>query len=176
MLGSLVIKSCGAFLEAPAGWICPACGRSKTQIVATGQNVDVVARIVMHHDHIEDLIAQAVYRGPVATPAERQRQSELRAELERVFCRFQATEICEACNNADATAKSIVRAPRWFSFSPHGIANFIQRPAEPYAAKHKIDLPRLRVIWDKVSTQIYGLEHRIARALDEADISTQRRA
>ena len=57
LIGSLKIKTSGGFLEKERDWICPGCGRSKAQIVAPGQNVDIVAMIHRHHDHIENLIS-----------------------------------------------------------------------------------------------------------------------
>ena len=53
-----------------------------------------------------------------------------------------------------------MRAPKWFSFfSPHGIRNMIH-PPEAYAVKHEIDRGQLNVIWDKVLSEIDGLEDR----------------
>ena len=167
LLGSLVIKTCGAFLEAPATWTCPACRRSKAQIVAPGRNVNVVARVVRHHDHIENLIGQLLSGGAVLSADERRQRHDLGEEMCRRFCRFEAIDVCEACNTVDAAAKAIVQAPRWFSFSPHGIGSMIKAP-QPYAVRHEIDRCHLDLIWNRVSVEIEGLEARICRAIDEA--------
>lgn len=171
MLGTPKIRTCAGFFEKPSTWACPACRRSKTQIVAPGTNVDVQAMIHKHHDHIGDLfyaIASNVWPFRVEPVGTRELRRETLDGLYRQFIRFTETELCAACNAVDPAAKAIVGAPRWFSFSPHGIGNMIARPAEPYATKHKIDRARLGVIWDKVEGQIDGLEGRIARAIEEA--------
>jgi hypothetical protein len=164
------MKVSGGFLEKPSEWICPACGRSKSQIVAPGRNVNVICCIYRHHDHIADLIGEIVtgYVPWVARDVQGWRErSDLVEELERRFCRFSPVDICQACNNADAAAKKIVDAPRWFSFSPHGIRNLI-KPAHPYTVAHEIDRYRLSVIWDKVSIEIDGLPSRISAAVQES--------
>jgi hypothetical protein len=169
LLGSLTIKLSGEFLEKEVCWTCPGCGRSKAQIVAPGRNVNIVACIYRHHDHIEDLIATLLNTSRPETSHLREAGKwnewlEIIRALERQFCRFEPVDICQACNNADAAAKSIVMAPKWFSFSPHGIRNIIH-PAKPYAVRHEIDRRRLSIVWDKVSSEIGGLEQRIRDAI-----------
>jgi hypothetical protein len=168
LLSRVSIKTCDGFSEKEPSWICPGCGRSKPQIVAPGPNVDVVACVYRHHDHIEDLIARLLDRElpKPLSPDERVGRRHLKAELMRRFCRFKAVDVCHACNNVDTPAKKIVGAPWWFSFSPRGIRNVI-RPPEPYASHHEIDLDRLRVVWDQVWSEIEGLEERVTRAIQE---------
>ena len=96
----------------------------------------------------------------------------LKAELMRRFCRFKAVDVCHACNNVDTTAKKIVGAPWWFSFSPRGIRNVIQPPV-PYASLHVIDRNRLRVVWDQVSSEIEDLEDGSHRQSGRIGQSTQ---
>jgi len=168
LLSKVSVKTCDRFAEKPPAWICPACARSKPQIVAPGPNVDVVACVYRHHDHIEDLIARFLDR-EVPKPLSRDESVArrlLKAELMRRFCRFKAVDVCHACNNVDTTAKKIVGAPWWFSFSPRGIRNVIRPPA-PYASLHKIDHDRLRVVWDQVLSEIEGLEDRVTQAIRE---------
>ncbi len=173
LLASLTIKSTSSFLEKPSQWVCPGCGRSKARIVAPGQNVDIIAAVHRHHDHIQDLIWTIVSQatGPVRLEQGLdwiERRQSLIKSLERQFCRFEPVDICHACNAVDPAAKAIVGAPKWFSFSPHGIRNMIRQPIKPYAVKHDIDRHRLDLIWDKVSIEIDGLEDRIRRAAHEA--------
>lgn len=171
LLGRITIKTSSGFLEKTSDWACPACQRSKAQIVAPGRNVNIVACVYLHHDHIEnligDLLARSLPRLARGAPELRRRQ-DLRDELERRFCRFERAEICHACNNLDAAAKAIVAAPQWFSFSPHGIGTIIKRPVQPYAVRHEVDRYRLDLVWDKVSGEIEGLEDRVYRAIQDA--------
>ena len=115
-----------------------------------------------------DLIARLLDRElpKPLSPNENVARRVLEGELTRRFCRFKPVDVCHACNNVDAAAKKIVGAPWWFSFSPRGIRNVI-RPPEPYASRHEIDHDRLRVVWDKVSTEIEGLEDRVTQAIRE---------
>jgi hypothetical protein len=139
---AIIFCSCDGFSEKAPSWICPGCGRSKPQIVAPGPNVNVVACIYLHHDHIKDLIARLLDR-ELPKPLSRHESVArrlLKIELMRRFCRFKAVDVCHACNNVDTAAKKIVGAPWWFSFFPRGIRNVIQ-PPEPYA-KPSRDRPR----------------------------------
>jgi hypothetical protein len=168
LLSRVSIKTCDGFSEKDPSWICPGCGRSKPQIVAEGSNVDVVACIYRHHDHIKNLIARLLDR-ELPKPLSRHEilaRRLLKAELMRRFCRFKTVDVCHACNNVDTAAKKIVGAPWWFSFSPRGIRNVI-RPPDPYASRHEIDRDRLRVVWDQVLSEIDGLEDRVTQAVRE---------
>lgn len=168
LLSRVSIKTCDGFSEKDPSWICPGCGRSKPQIVAPGPNVDFVACIYRHHDHIEDLIARLLDRELPKSSSldESVARRGLQDELIRRFCRFKAVDVCHACNNVDTAAKKIVGAPWWFSFSPRGIRNVI-RPPEAYASRHEIDRNRLRVVWDQVLSEIEGLEDRVTQAIRE---------
>jgi hypothetical protein len=165
---AIIFCSCDGFSEKAPSWICPGCGRSKPQIVAPGPNVNVVACIYRHHDHIKDLIARLLDR-ELPKPLSRHESVArrlLKIELMRRFCRFKAVDVCHACNNVDTAAKKIVGAPWWFSFFPRGIRNVIQ-PPEPYASLHEIDRDRLHVVWHQVSSEIEGLEDRVTQAIRE---------
>src|SRR5690606_3126519 len=85
LLSRVSIKTCDGFAEKNPSWICPGCGRSKPQIVAPGPNVDVVACVYRHHDHIGDLIARLLDRElpKPLSPDERAGRRCLKAELMR---------------------------------------------------------------------------------------------
>lgn len=100
-------------------WICPACGRSKFQIMkwtlrfpnSPKKFMDWVAALHRHHDHSLGF-------------------------LEKGQPRFSETIICGQCNSADGAAKRKLHLPPNFSFSPQEIRAFIQ--ATPHD-RHIID-------------------------------------
>lgn len=111
----------------PPNWMCAGCGRSKEHIARLNQNGDLMCRLVEHHDHACDLLARKF--------------SDISASLQRVvadktaehFAKRSATMIsayenailCDDCNGADAKAKKIVGADKFFSFSPGEIRRFV---------------------------------------------------
>lgn len=103
LLSRVSIKTCDGFSDKDPSWICPACRRSKPEIVAPGPKVDVVACVYRHHYHIENLIARLLDRElpKPLSPDERSGRRRLNAELMRRFCRFKAVDVCHACNNVD---------------------------------------------------------------------------
>ncbi|MDV7645781.1 hypothetical protein R4646_02145 [Acinetobacter baumannii] len=100
-------------------WTCPACGRSKFQIMrwtkrkpnSTNQFMDWVATLNIHHDHSVGFRENGVRR-------------------------FSETLICAQCNLADGRAKKKLNLPSQFSFSPQELRAFIK--ATPHAP-HSID-------------------------------------
>lgn len=120
-------------------WQCPACGRSKFEImrwtkrqrfvrsgdgriVKDGYFYGWMAGLHSHHDH--------------AVP--------LTTEYPRPVGRFTETVICDQCNSADGHAKRRLGLPENFSFSPAEIRQFIT--TEPHG-RHKIDLELARQIY-----------------------------
>lgn len=101
-------------------WCCPACGRSKFDIMkwtkrfpnSPNSFMGWVAALHKHHDHSVSLLGG---RNP----------------------RFPETLICGQCNAADGTAKRILKLPSNFSYSPQEIRLFVQ--ATPHK-KHTINL------------------------------------
>jgi hypothetical protein len=93
----------------PAGWCCPACGRTPFELLTwtqskTGYGVPVgeyqwLAPLHEHHDHRID--------GYAIAP------------------RFAATLICSDCNHAEGRAKRRLCLPKWFSFSPAELRLFV---------------------------------------------------
>lgn len=95
------------FLLTPQWWRCPACMRNKIEIMRKTNDGTIHCRLVHHHDHIADILNEK------GVPFGFRR-------------RFQTVVLCEGCNLADAKAKKIVTAPRWFSFDPFDIRRFIK--------------------------------------------------
>ena len=94
----------------PSGWHCPACGRSKFQLLTwtkcrTGYGGNTpgeyqwLAPIQEHHDHRSD--------GGMHSP------------------RFPSALICGDCNSADGKVKKCLGLPSQFSFSPEELSQFI---------------------------------------------------
>lgn len=100
-------------------WTCPACGRSKFQIMKWTRRfpnkpeklMGWVAALHRHHDHSVGLLESGVRR-------------------------FPETIICGQCNATDGVVKKKLKLPSKFSFSPLEMRSFIQ--ATPHDS-HKID-------------------------------------
>lgn len=100
-------------------WNCPACGRSKYQIMkwtkrspnSSESFMGWIAALHNHHDHSVGF-----------------NEIGLR--------RFSETLICGQCNSTEGVVKRKLKLPSKFSFSPQEMRTFIQ--ATPHA-KHKID-------------------------------------
>jgi hypothetical protein len=116
------------------GWICPACGRNKFQIMkwtlrfpaSPHKFMDWVAALHKHHDHSV-------------------------APFENGQHRFSETLICGQCNAADGSAKRKLGLPSNFSFSPQEMRTFIQ--ATPHG-KHTINFDLASKIYQSLSASI----------------------
>jgi rubredoxin len=93
-------------------WVCPACGRSKYQILRYkgGSPIyngnpevasNLIAPLARHHDHSRERYADSGK------------------------ARFKETVICQDCNSAEAAAKTQLKLPQNFSFSPNEIGEFV---------------------------------------------------
>ncbi|MBN3815588.1 hypothetical protein G3N57_02765 [Paraburkholderia sp. Se-20369] len=141
----------------PVDWACPACGRTKAEIVRVNSKGHLMCRLVEHHDHMKDL---------VKAEFERQCKDQERIVADEYAKRFAARAapmvsaydnaiICDDCNSADPTAKSAVGTHKDFSYSPQEIRRFVRpRPNEP----HTIDVQEAVAIWQ-------GHEHTFALRL-----------
>ncbi|WP_337080131.1 hypothetical protein [Acinetobacter pittii] len=111
-------------------WSCPACGRSKYQIMKWSKRfpnspnsfMDWVAALHNHHDHSVGF-------------------SEIGQR------RFSETLICGQCNAAEGVVKRKLKLPSNFSFSPQEMRTFIQ--ATPHD-KHVIDFEGARIIYNSI--------------------------
>ncbi|HCG6973264.1 TPA: hypothetical protein NJ334_004399 [Vibrio parahaemolyticus] len=99
-------------------WKCPACSRTKFQILRWTKRfpnkptafMGWVATLHRHHDYSADI-------------------------LHPQNARFSETVICGQCNSADGAVKRKLKLPKDFSFSPVEISKFVS--ATPHGA-HKI--------------------------------------
>lgn len=143
-------------------WTCPCCGRSKFQISRIGNQRKILAKLVIHHDHMSTALKAAFHKAFEEAGTE-QAQTEGQLLVERIGHAFAASPeimICEDCNNADTVAKKLFDEPRFFSFtigqirkfirisdhSPHGIDGAAALQAwEAVKPAYKL---RMKLIWD----------------------------
>ena len=83
--------------------------------------------------------------------------------IESFIVGFENTVICEDCNNAEAAAKKIVHAHRYFSFAPFEVREFVE-PVD--CVVHKIDIVTLAKTYALVE-QDFLLRLRVATELLE---------
>ncbi|CAJ5951587.1 Uncharacterised protein [Burkholderia pseudomallei] len=130
----------------PMEWTCPACGRSKPEIVRLNTHGHLMCRLVEHHDHMKDLVkveferqckAQKVIVADEFAKRFAARASQMVSAYDNAF-------ICDDCNAADPTAKAAVGTHKDFSYSPQEIRRFVRpRPNSP----HEIDVEEAARIW-----------------------------
>jgi hypothetical protein len=125
-------------------WRCPACGRSKFQLLRykgglpvysdgnTKVASNLIAPLARHHDHSQGYVE--VGGG-----------------------RFMETVICQDCNSAEGTAKRKLGLPSDFSFSPTEIGQFVR--GIPHGGV-VIDFESAREIWE---------EYDVWKATNESD-------
>ncbi|WP_017455042.1 hypothetical protein [Herbaspirillum rubrisubalbicans] len=137
-------------------WICPACGRSKAEIVRLDQHQYLMGLLHEHHDHMKDLVlkkflAEAVKRHVVVANALAERFA-----IRTAFglSAYDNTVICSDCNHADALAKRVARTHPDFSFSPAEIRKFVE--PLPNVGPHAINAETAVQIW-KEGQPIFGL-------------------
>lgn len=109
-------------------WCCPCCGRSKLQISRVGHAGQILAKLVVHHDHMDDALKAAFHHAFASAGTEVAQAHGLQL-VERIGGSFSAYEpvlVCEDCNNADTRAKQLANTPERFSFSISQISSFIR--------------------------------------------------
>lgn len=127
-------------------WSCPCCSRSKLQISRKGNKGQILAKLIVHHDHMGEALETAFHSAfeQAETDVEQEEGLRLVQRMGKAFAGYDEVLICEDCNNADAEAKKTVEAPRFFSFSVGQIRRFIRtRANEP----HEIDPQIARDVW-----------------------------
>lgn len=130
----------------PQNWSCPACMRTKSEIVRLNRNGALICRLVEHHDHIKDLLLASFRRQSSAKSvvvADATAESFAKRS-EAMVSAYDNTIICDDCNGADGAAKRAVGTHADFSFSPDEIARIVvPKPNQP----HEIDESVARQIW-----------------------------
>jgi|GEM_PF-3517582 len=108
-------------------WSCNICNRNKSQIVKINQHGDLSGQLHEHHDHMAEFLKKEFDR--ISSNREvRIANNDADKFISRIafgLASYENTLICSDCNKADADAKKIVNAHKYFSFSPKDIASFI---------------------------------------------------
>lgn len=147
-------------------WACPCCSRPKLQISRVGKKGQILAKPVIHHDHMGEAMKEAFHAAfkAAGTFVEQAHGLQLVDRIGIAFAAFEEVLICEDCNNADSEAKKVVSAPRFFSFSIGQIKLFIS--CEPHRA-HVVDAQKAMQVWQQAKPSFelrMGLIGEIAHA------------
>lgn len=147
-------------------WVCPCCDRSKFQISRVGNRRKILAKLVIHHDHMSDALKAAFHKA-FEEAGTQEAQAEGQQLVERIGHAFAASPeimICEDCNNADTVAKKLFGEPPFFSFTIGQIRKFIQTADH---SPHGIDNAAALQAWDVVKPA-YQLRMKLIRAVARA--------
>ncbi|KXA73808.1 hypothetical protein [Bordetella hinzii] len=147
----------------PVDWVCPACGRTKSEIVRLNTNGDLMCRLVEHHDHMKDLVKDEFERQcklqKTIVADEFARRFATRAS--QMISAYDNAIICDDCNAADPKAKGAVGTHKEFSFSPQEIRRFVRpQPNVP----HEIDVEEAARIW-QVNEETFALRLKIVKRI-----------
>ena len=109
-------------------WICPCCGRSKFQVSRVGKKGQILAKLVVHHDHMGEAMKAAFHSAfeAAGTRVEQIDGWRLVERMGEAFAAYAEVLVCEDCNNADTEAKKVVGSPSYFSFSIGQIRRLIR--------------------------------------------------
>jgi len=154
------------WVGSPQGWICPCCKRTKAQISRVGNKGQILAKLVVHHDHMGDVLEEAFNAAFVraGTAIEQVDGKKLISNMSSAFGAYDAVLVCEDCNNADAKAKKMLAIPRDFSFSIGQIRTFIKpKNHQP----HLIDETQAQAAW-MAAKSAFELRIRIIKAVANA--------
>lgn len=132
----------------PTDWFCPCCKRTKAEIVRLNKNEYLTCQLHEHHDHMKDVVKTLFEKYST------QRDQIVADELSEKFAikaafslsAYDNTIICYDCNKADADAKKIVKAHKFFSFSPCEIAEFVKSSSNQ---EHVIDPLLAQQVWER---------------------------
>jgi rubredoxin len=144
----------------PQRWVCPGCGRDKSQIARRSESGVLLCKLVEHHDHMKDLLVK-LFQHHSSTMAHSTADKVAKSFAERsasMISAYENTIICDDCNGADATAKEAVGAHANFSFSAAELRQLVIAEAN---AAHKIDAAIALKIW-KAAEKAFDMRLRIA--------------
>lgn len=157
------------WLGSSQDWICPACSRDKFQISRVGKKEQILAKLVVHHDHMGDLLDEAFHSTFARLGAE-EIQTAGRKLIDRIAKAFAAHDhvlVCEDCNTADVEAKKIVDAPKYFSFTLSQIKQFVVPRAH---STHLVDSEKVRAIWE-VARPVFELRSNLINQVAQAAVT-----
>lgn len=149
-----LFKADGAHLNrwwvmTPINWVCPSCKRAKSEIVRLNKNNFLTCQLHEHHDHMKEVVKSLFEsystRKDLVIADEQSERFAIKAAFS--LSAYDNTIICFDCNKVDADAKKLVKAHRFFSFSPREIAEFVK--ASPNN-EHQINELNARQVWERV--------------------------
>ena len=147
-------------------WICPCCGRTKFQVSRVGKKGQILAKLVVHHDHMGEAM-KAAFHSAFEAAGTRVEQIDGWRLVERMgdaFAAYAEVLVCEDCNNADTEAKKLAGSPSYFSFSIGQIRRLIvsgdHRP-------HLVESTRAGEVWEEAEPA-YELRMNLIRAVAQA--------
>lgn len=115
------------WIGSPQSWVCPCCSRSKFQVSRVGKKQQILAKLVIHHDHMGEALKAAFHAAfeGAGTDVQQIEGQRLVERMGGAFAAYEEVLVCEDCNNADTAAKKLSAAPPYFSFSIGQIRRFI---------------------------------------------------
>lgn len=149
-------------------WKCPGCQRDKFHISRIGKQGQILAKLVIHHDHMGDLLEETFHSTFVDLGAEEAQIAGKRL-IERIAKAFAAHDpvlVCEDCNTADIEAKKVVSAPKYFSFTLSQIREFVSPEAH---RSHRINQEAVSAIWKKAQP-IFELRSNLINQVAQAAV------
>lgn len=154
------------WVGSPQEWICPCCRRPKFEISRVGNRGQILAKNVIHHDHMGDVLHEAFHAAFAEANTELEQVDGLRliGRMSEAFAAYEPVLVCEDCNNADTAAKAALEIPREFSFSVGQISRFID--VAPHRS-HRVLEERARVEWEAAKAA-FVLRMRIIKAVAKA--------
>ena len=162
-LGNQPMEMNRHWLFSPQSFVCPACQRPKADLARLTPSGKIVAKLVIHHDHVSESLEHFFYDALVRAGAEQPQVNGLALAMRMApaFAAHDEVLLCEDCNNVDVRAKKRVEAPKRFSFSPGQIRSFVRpRPN----AIHEIDEAVLLKLWPDV-LDAYQYRERAMRSI-----------
>lgn len=147
-------------------WFCPCCNRTKFQIARLGSKGQILAKSVVHHDHMGDALKSAFNEAfeAAGTDVEQKEGQKLVERIGGAFAAYEEVLVCEDCNNADTKAKKYVGSPAFFSFSVSQIARFI---APQNHKAHAVNRLTARIVWAE-AMPAYELRMQLIRTVAHA--------
>lgn len=164
--GAAIFEMNSNWTLSPQDWCCPCCRRNKLQISRVGQHGQILAKSVIHHDHMSEVLRQTFNERFIAagTTLEQVDGLELVRRISSAFAAYDEILVCEDCNNADTSAKRLCEIPGNFSFSVGQIRTFIM---SRHHRPHLIDETKAQQAW-LGAENAFNLRMRIVNAVAKA--------
>lgn len=154
------------WVGSPQNWECPCCGRTKFQISRIGKKRQILAKLVIHHDHMNEALKAAFHAAfeSAGTDVAQVEGMRLVEKIGHAFAAYEEILICEDCNNADTEAKKQTGSPKYFSFSVGQIRKFITwHDHNP----HEVDAEKAQQMWDDAKSA-YELRMKLIQEIARA--------